>query len=283
MSRLVGVLVLAFTPCVAFGQPTPEHLTFEVATVKLSTGASVGPPNSDGGPGTRYPEWFGTDTTLRGLLVTAYGLVNQEGQVSGPAWIDSQKYAVEAKVAPGTTKAQFRQMLQNLLEERLQLVVHHESVSLPVYELVIAKSGSRLKESAPVPAGAQMPALRNIAKDRDGFPIVPSRGFVSSFGPGTKSHLTGRDQPISILTEILSGPNGVARTVIDKTGLTGKYDFTLSYDFQLAQPSSTAEASDPTLSIFDAVQQQLGLKLVSSKATFDRIIIDHAEKIPTPN
>jgi uncharacterized protein (TIGR03435 family) len=287
MRRRVGTLayLLTLTYSVAAGQVQDEHLTLEVASVKLSTGANVGPPNSNGGPGTKYPEWFGTDTTLRGLISMAYGLVNAEGQVSGPGWIDSQKYAVEAKVAPKTTKAQFQQMLQNLLAERFQLVVHHETTLLSVYELVVANNGSKLKESRTTAGDASSPSPLSRGafadSDRDGFPVLTSPGLISRFGPGTASHLTAREQPISNLVRMLSGTNAAARTVIDKTGLAGKYDFTLHYEFQMPGASVAGESSEPGL--FEAIQQQLGLKLVSAKASFDRVVIDHAEKMPTAN
>jgi uncharacterized protein (TIGR03435 family) len=287
MNRRIGVsaCLLALASCVAVGQPTDEHLTFEVASVKLSTGANVGPPNSNGGPGTRYPEWFGTDTNLRGLILMAYGLVSAEGQVSGPGWIDSQKYAVEAKVAPGTTKAHFQQMLQDLLAERFKLVIHHETAVLPVYELVVAKNGPKLKEPGTLFGDASPPSGRGgIAhSDQNGFPVLPGPGLISRFGPGATCHLVAREQPISNLVKMLGTPNAAGRTVIDKTGLPGKYDFTLYYDFQIPGGSVAGESSEAALSLFDAIQQQLGLKLVNAKAAFDRVVVDRAEKTPTEN
>jgi uncharacterized protein (TIGR03435 family) len=287
MIRRVGALalVLTLTLCEAVGQSTDERLTFEVASVKLSTGANVGPPNSNGGPGTRYPEWFGTATNLRGLIVLAYGLVSAEGQVSGPGWIDTQKYAVEAKVAAGTSKAQFQQMLQNLLAERFKLVVHHETTVLSVYELVVAKNGPKLKQSETITDGASPLSARVGGSDRDknGFPVLVGPGLTSAFGPGATCHLVAREQPISNLVRMLSTPNAAGRTVIDKTGLPGKYDFTLLYDFQMPGGSVVGDSSEPALSVFDAIQQQLGLKLVNAKATFDQVVVDHAEKTPTEN
>jgi uncharacterized protein (TIGR03435 family) len=156
-----------------------------------------------------------------------------------------------------------------------------------VYELVVANNGSKLKESRTIPGDAPSPSPSRRGaladSDRDGFPVLPSPGLVSRFGPGAACHLTAREQPISNLVRMLSGPNAAARTVIDETGLAGKYDFTLYYEFQVQGASVAGESSDPALSVFDAVQQQLGLKLVNAKASFDRVVIDHAEKIPTEN
>jgi uncharacterized protein (TIGR03435 family) len=261
-----------------------SHLTLDAASVKLSNGANVGPPNSNGGPGTRYPGWFGTVGTLRTLVSLAYELVNAEGQVSGPGWIDSQRYSVEARVARGITKAQFHQMLQNLLVERFQLVIHRETAVLPVYELVVAKNGPKLKESRTISGDVTLtsPAPRG-ARDNDGFPVVPGPGLIATYGPGPVCHLKAREQAISNLLPMLSGPNGAARTVIDKTGLVGKYDFTLYYAFDFPGASVAGEATELAPSLFEAVQQQLGLKLVNAKSSFDRVVIDHAEKIPTEN
>ena len=284
----VGVFasLITLVSWAAAGQSTEEQLTFEVASVKLSTGAPVGPPNSDGGPGTRYPEWFGTDTTLQGLIFRAYGLVSIEEQISGPGWIKSQKYAVEAKVAPGTTKAQFEQMLQNLLAERFHLVVHHETTSLSVYELVVTKNGPKLKAPTGAnPNDAPAPAQGVTAdRDQDGLPVLNGPGLISSFDRNLVCHLAAREQPMSNLARMLSNPNAANRTVIDKTGLTGKYDFTLSYDLPKPGNSVAGETGEPAaLSVFEALQQQLGLKLVSTKAPFDKVVVDSADKTPVQN
>jgi uncharacterized protein (TIGR03435 family) len=87
---------------------------------------------------------------------------------------------------------------------------------------------------------------------------------------------------MSTLAEYLGQPNATDRTVIDKTGLTGNYDFTLEYDWRPAR-SRAGIAGDPGLSIFDAVQQQLGLRLVDAKAAFDVVVVDRGEKIPSEN
>jgi uncharacterized protein (TIGR03435 family) len=254
---------------------------FEVASVKPSGPQCV--RMSDGGPGSHDPERFSyTSAHLRDLLFVAYGLIDYEQQISGPGWIDTEKYDLAVKIPPGTTKKQFQLMLQNLLADRFKLVVHHETKELPVYELVIGKSGPKLKESAGIPGEHAPPS---DYRDRDGFPILPagSPGFASGFGPGLHSHWTAHQQGMPALADRLSGRLATGRRVVDKTGLTGKYDFTLAYDMERAGDPPADADDGPLPSIFDAVQQQLGLKLVAGKAPFDVVVVDRAEKMPTEN
>jgi uncharacterized protein (TIGR03435 family) len=256
----------------------PAPAVFEVASVKPSGPKSV--RLEDGGPGSDDPERFSyTRARLGDLVYMAYGLKYEE-QISGPSWIEAEEYEydVAAKIPSKATKEQFREMLRNLLAERFQLKVHHETKQFPVFDLVIEKNGPKLKESVEELSAATPPSASARAdRDRDGFPILPAGrpGFVASYGPEPHSHWTAREQPISALAGFLSGQSATGRNVIDKTGLTGKYDFTLEYDFQIED--------NPGLSIFDAVRRQLGLRLVDSKALFDVIVVDYAEKVPTEN
>jgi uncharacterized protein (TIGR03435 family) len=262
----------------AQSQP-PARAEFEVASVKPSGPKSIG--GSDGGPGSNDPERFSfTRARLADLLYRAYGLKYDE-QISAPSWIGTEEYEydVAAKIPPKTTREQFREMLRNLLAERFRLKVHHETKQFPVFDLVIEKNGPKLKESVEEPSGGtpNSPAPSRPVRDRDGFPILPRGrpGFMASYGPGPHSKWTAHEQPTSALAAFLSRPMAAGRNVIDKTGLTGKYDFTLEYDFR--------PEDDFGLSIFDAVKRQLGLRLVDSKASFDVVVVDYAEKVPTEN
>jgi uncharacterized protein (TIGR03435 family) len=246
----------------AFAQQPDAIPEFEAVSIKLSNGADHGPPNSDGGPGTHYPEWFGANVTIRSLISRAYGLIDSQKQVSGPSWIDGQKFAIDARVPLGTTKQQFQKMLQKLTAERFGLVAHHEATALPVLELTVAKTGPKLNTSPPE---ADPP------------------GMTIHGGPGGVIRLKSRQQAIATLAMHLSSPieaGGAGRTVVDKTGLTGKYDFTLDYYVTTAAASAPVDSG---LGVFEALQQQLGLKLVEAKENVDRIVIDHVEKAPTAN
>ncbi len=258
-----------------------------------------------GGPGTPDPgriTW--TNATLKTLLTIAYDVKNY--QVNGPAWIDTERYDIVAKVPDGATKEQVNVMWQNLLKERFGMVLHHESKEFQVSELVVAKTGSKLKETAldpnapppPPPTGPPEPPKL----DKNGFPEMNGPGLRMMFqnGPnGAVGHMVARAQPISGLTSMLG--NQLNRPVVDKTGLTGKYDFNLEYTPDLsglpglpppppgfggpgpAPGAPPTEASAPGSNLAAAIEQQLGLRLVSSKAKLDVVVVDKAEKVPTEN
>jgi uncharacterized protein (TIGR03435 family) len=283
LATFVAILALR----AAFGQNPASNLTFDVVSLKPSTGAPIGAPNSDGGPGTRYPERFATNATLRGLVFRAFGLVDFQEQIAGPGWIDKDKFAIDAHMPPGTTKEQFQVMLQNLLAERFKLAVHHESIVLPVYQMVVAKGGIKIKESAP--AKADVPAPRPAGNDSDGFPALPPGrpGLSANYSVGSsgqqQSRWRAQQETMDVFARMLSAPPNAGRIVVDTTGLTGKYDFTFFFDIAQPGKSTTDVAESPTLSIFDALEQQLGLKLVDAKQSFDKIVIDHAERVPVEN
>ena len=288
--------IAVFACATAFGQAT-KSLTFEVASVRPSApvpptgGVYFGPAR--GGPGTPDPgqiTW--SYATMKAMLLTAYDAKNY--QMNGPAWMDTERYDTIAKVPAGTTMEQVRVMWQNLLAERFGLTVHHESKEFQVEELVIAKGGSKLKETSWDPAAPLPPGP---PQRKNGELISPGVVLTIFPGPSVKAHTVAMAQPISQLAAMLSGQRN--HPVLDKTGLTGKYDFTLDYAMNLSAlqlpppPPGQPEpgpagapgetASDPGPDLAAAVQQQLGLGLVAGKAKLDVIVIDHVEKIPTQN
>ena len=201
------------------------------------------------------------------------------------SWLDTERFDITAKVPPGFTIEEFQKMLQNLLVERFKLALHHETRTLPIFELVIAKNSLKMRESVEM-AEAGPSVGDPPAKDADGFPVLPAGrpGFMSFFGsaetPGL-SHWTARQQTMEALVRRLSLQPAAGRQVIDKTGLTGKYDFKLVYEMRLSGVPATDDTSAPLLE--DALEQQLGLKLVNSKAPFDFVIIDRGERVPPEN
>jgi bla regulator protein blaR1 len=288
-------LVIGMSPLIVAapqGQPGPA---FEVASVKPSApvppngGVYFGPPR--GGPGTPDPgliTW--SYSTLRALLMTAYDIKTY--QVSGPDWLNTERYDIVAKVPPGATKEQVNVMWQKLLAERFGVVLHHESKEFQVEELVVDKGGSKLKETAWDPASPLPPG----PPQRDNHGGLASPGQVNTISPrenGARVHTVAKAQPISQLTATFT--NVLNRPVLDKTGLAGKYDYTLDYviegfAFPLAPSgqgpgpaAAPGNAGEPGPDLAAAIQQQLGLKLVRSKAMLDVIVIDKAEKMPTPN
>jgi uncharacterized protein (TIGR03435 family) len=211
--------------------------------------------------------------------MTAYGV--KEYQVYGPAWVDTERYNILVKVPAGATKEQVNVMWLNLLAERFGLMLHHEPKEFQVDELVVGKNGAKLKETAVDPAEELDPGPPKY--DQNGGLAGP--GFVTTIMPNGQAHTMAKGQTLSRLLTLLGGQ--LHRPVLDKTGLTGKYDFSIDFKMDLralgAQPSAADTAPDPGPDLAAAVEQQLGLKLVSAKAKLDVLVIDKAEKVPTDN
>jgi bla regulator protein BlaR1 len=250
---------------------------YEVASIR---------PNKSGDNMTRMmikPDGLSaTGATLDMLIQNAYGV--RYFQISGsPGWFQSERYDIEAKMDSSAVEelrklsddqreAEMRRMLRSLLADRFQLKLHSDTKELPVYALVIAKNGPKLQAARP---GDTYP---NGFKGPDG-----GGGAGMMFMGGRGGPVRGQGIPISNLVHLLSQQLG--RAVLDKTGLTGKYDFTLQWTPDESQgppgpPGMDAAAPPDSLgpSIFTAIQEQLGLKLESQKGPVEILVIDHAEK-----
>jgi uncharacterized protein (TIGR03435 family) len=229
------------------------HRAFEVASVKRA------PPPAGGGINSSMrldPGRFTcTNVTLKKLMVESYGV--KDYQVSGPDWLGTELYDITATLPPGTTGDDVRLMIQALLTDRFKLALHRDSKELPVYALVVGKGGSKLQE------------------------VEFGRGSTS----GSPGKLTATRIAIRNLTEFLSRQTG--RPVLDMTGLTGFYNFTLNFTPEAAPSVPSPETPIPESavgpSLFSAVQEQLGLKLEPRKAPVEILVVDHAEKVPTEN
>ncbi len=230
---------------------------FEVASIK---------PSAPGGRGVRIQMAPGgrldvSNVTLKILIQQAYGV--KDFQISGgPGWINSDRYDVVAKADGDVGRAeQLRPLIQKLLADRFQLTIHRDTKELPVYALVVGKNGPKLKESASNGPGAQ---------------IRMGRGVIN-----------GQAMGMGMLASELSRPLG--RTVIDRTGLKGQYEIKLEWtpeDGPGHGPGDGPESAPPPdttgPSLFTALQEQLGLKLESSKGPVEIIVIDRVEK-PSEN
>jgi uncharacterized protein (TIGR03435 family) len=261
--------------------------SFEIASIKPNRSGDLRMMISSQ-PG-RYTV---TGVTTKLLLEQAYDV--KDFQISGgPNWVNSDRYDVDAKAEDSVVtelqklplnqrEEQQRAMIQSLLAERFKLEVSHTTKELPVYALVVAKTGPKLHEAK---TGDTYP---NGIKGPDGRPV--GGAGMMRMGPG---QLIGQGLPMASLAELLSQQLG--RTVMDKTGLKGNYDFTLQWtpdQRPAAMPvgpvggSSGADAVPPPdssgPSIFTALQEQLGLKLESTKGPVDIIVIDHIER-PSEN
>lgn len=208
-----------------------------------------------------------TNYTLQKLIRVAYGIKDDQ-ILGGPNWLNSLRYDVEArtdssavselqKLSSNQRKVVLDSMLQALLTDRFRLMLHREAKEVPVLALVIGESGLKLQRAIP---GDTYP---EGIKGEDDRPAGP--GTISE-QPGK---LVGQGIPISKLVEILSDEYHLSRTVLDKTGLTDNYDFTLQW---------TPGESQGESAIFTAIHEQLGLKLEPQKGSREILVIDDAEK-----
>jgi uncharacterized protein (TIGR03435 family) len=262
--------------CLALQAPA-----FEVASVKPAAARSVR-ASMRGGPGTDDPGQISfANVTLIHVLLRAYDVKTY--QVSGPDWLSSERYDIAAKIPPGTTKEQFNLMLQNLVAERFHLVLHHATKQFQGYELVAGKNGSKLKASESSGPDAPAPAAPPKT-DSNGFPQLDGPGLVMMEGlkgRAVVSFLTARSQPISTLVDMLS--REFRLPILDRTGLTGKFDFRLEFAPQAPGALVPATTGESGPNLLTAVREQLGLKLEPMKIPLEVLIIDHADKVPTEN
>jgi len=259
-------------PCAAsppLADACPAH-SFEVATIK---------------PSQQGPHKFfdivmtpvgmdASSASLTMLVAYAYGLRSAVDQVSGvPDWAKTDLFDVQAKMSAADIAevqklsyeegtARLKPMLQTLLAERFKLKVHSETKQVPVYELVVAKGGAKLKDAATDPN----PPLgkRADGKLATGIRFLKDTGIVQM---SLTSFVSFLSQPVA----------RIERPVLDKTGLIGSYYFTLNWSvYSNGAGSSPGPPEDSTVSIFGALQE-VGLKLRPATGPIDIIVIDHVE------
>jgi uncharacterized protein (TIGR03435 family) len=230
--------------------------------------------------------------SLQLLMQNAYTV--QSFQIVGaPAWINSEHYDIEAKAAGNPSRAELFLMLQSLLEDRFQLKFHRETRELPVYALAPARNGLKLPPPeegscvSPPPDAPPDWAGGRIAPPGRGQPSTVRCGSIRVMLEPSGARLQGGKIPMPELVRILSMVLG--HSVIDQTGLTDLFDVRLDFlpdettEALPAPPPGSAVASDSnTPSILAAVQEQLGLKLQSTKGPVEVLVIDRVER-PTSN
>ena len=251
-------------------------LTFDVASVR-----EIPPSNSRTFSGGFLPHSSQFRATLdtRSLLSIAYGV--DDFQVSGrPDWATDTMFDVQAKSDHSVDETlaklnkkdallEQQHMLQGMLAERFKLKVHWETKQGPVYELVVAKGGSKLH-----PAGSMPPTAEELKAFGDNkIPEINQRTYSRG------SEYFGHECSIEALDDYLRDDLG--RNVVDKTGLIGKYDFHLQFNEGV---SDEKRANNPNIwpALIDAIQDQLGLKLVPAKDPIQFLVIDHIE-MPSAN
>jgi len=260
-AALVGYAALAQQGIPPAPPAATKAPSFEVATIKAASradGAWRLQPTPNG--------YTGMDISLLKLVSEAYGVYDLKLITGGPPWIDHDKYDLEAKFdateipdAKNLTYRQRADMLQALLAERFGLKVHRENRAFPVYDLVIAKGGPKLRETKP----------EDVTQGVGGASCLirrSRRGYIQVQGCMPKD-----------LEDLLRFATG--RTVIDKTGITTRSDFELSWTPD-DTPADAPEASGQ--SIYTALQAQLGLKLVPATTPLSILVIDSASR-PSEN
>jgi uncharacterized protein (TIGR03435 family) len=240
---------IAFAAC-CFGQE------FEVVSIK--------PNNSMSGSSHSHSDQgmlTGINLSLRGLILRAYGI--RDYQLEGPDWLASEHFDIAAKFPESISSqglgrekylAAFESMMQKMLAERFALAVHRDQKAMGVYGLVVGKNGIRFKD-------------------------VPAGGPSSSDSQNT--HYTGTGVSMDNVAAFLS--SRMDMPVLNFTGLKGVYSLTLDWVPESRQAKDDASSLPAGPSLFDAVQDQLGLRLERRKAPVEILIVDHAEKTPISN
>ncbi len=293
MLRLPALVALIL--CVGVRETSPQGTPPPAqASVAFEVG-SIRPNRSDesrGGlrvqPGGRYT-W--TNTTLRSLIDLAYqreALYDRE-VVDGPAWIERDRFDVLAKAPEGVRLVDptgfpgpLLAMVRSLLADRFGLRVHNDVRERPAYALVTARSDRRPGARLRAVTDGCLEAMKAMSEGRPAA-VAPGRGPACTFG-GQPGEVLGNAVTLTMFAKFLSGQ--VQRPVFDRTGVTGSFDVDLSFAPDFVPARGSGPPSDPVAtdapSIFTALQEQLGLKLESTRAPVDVLVVDGAT-LPTPD
>jgi uncharacterized protein (TIGR03435 family) len=282
LHRLAVVLVLAGAGTTVLAQDPAPRLTFEVASVKRSPPASGGIRVMFGSR--EGDRWLAENATLRILLRNAYDVeYGMDGQiVGGPSWIDTDRFDIQATMAPGTSNTDMKSMVRTLLADRFQLRTHTERRELPVYVLVVARNDGRLG-----------PQMRPLKVDCDAVRAARARGEKPPADPAPTcttgmsirrtgiTELDSSGMTMAALIDNLSRAAG--RPVLDRTGLTGSFAVSLRFATDASSlsplggpPQGVSLEPVDAPSLTAAVQEQLGLRLESRREPVAVLVVDSA-------
>jgi uncharacterized protein (TIGR03435 family) len=284
-TALAALILIGSLRVSALGQSTPAGPTFEVASVKQNTSGDTN--------GMLRPSAGGridaVNMPLRQLIAFAYNLPPFR-LLGAPDWTSTARYDIVAKLPVDPASAtsgrdplqDVRDAVRALLIDRFRVVAHQETRELDIYALVLARAGGR--PSTAVKPSTVDCAAAALAARNGGAPPPPSASEPVFCGvrmsPG---RIQVGGMPLAMFAPGLSGQ--VGRVVIDRTGLDGNWDFELTFTpagVSADTPSNAASAVGDSPSIFTALQEQLGLKLESTKGPVDVTVIDRVER-PTPD
>lgn len=229
---------------------------FEAATVKPTPPDSREPLDIRFSPGGRLTV---TNQPLRSIVTFAYGV--QAWQISGaPGWLETDRYDISAKAEGDPGRDEMLAMFRSLIEDRFRMKLHRETKEGSIYELTVGKGGPKFQKAAELKEGERA----NVYTYRTGAPTAPAISLSRA----------GRSATMAMLASILQG--ALKRPVIDKTNLDGVFDFRVEY-------AADDSHLDEFPSLFTALQDQLGLKLESTKGPVETLVIDHVERAPADN
>ena len=271
-TAIQGAVLAVCVACLSFGQAVRA---FDVASVKLSqfnnlTGEGARKANLATTPGSLIIR----NMNLKSCVQWAYNL--KDYQVTGPDWINIQRYDINAKAADPVKDEELRKMLQTLLADRFKLVFHRETKELPVYVLTVARDGSKMKQSEGEGDSTFQP-VKGAGK------LAVSAGHTS----------------MQQFADILGDP--LQRPVVDETGLKGPFDFSIDLSRYLGMDMRPGPAREGEVrregeggrggpdmasvetAVVMALREQLGLQLTPKKAPIEMIVVEKAEKVPTEN
>ncbi len=271
------LLLAAATAVISlYGAPQEAQPTFDVASIKRDVSGEPG------GLFTCVPTCHLEKMTLKDVVILAYRL--RDFQITGgPDWIDSDRYDIDARAegSPSFSQEfvalQYRR-LQTLLRDRFNLTINRETKELPVYELTVAKGGPKLQQP------------KCVQREPGDFTVAPGKYCGLMMGSMASGRLQASGATLAFLANFLSST--LRRTVVDKTGITGEFDFQLTFtpdtpavpspDASGPRPTDCATAAELRPYIFAAMREQLGLKLESTKGPVEILVIDHVER-PSDN
>ena len=300
--------------------PTAKRLEFEVASVRqnksgdrqqssfsLDNGNLYSTVNKEDALVPNGGYFYATNVPLMRYIVFAYGLTGTQELAlrfnyfagvssSVPGWVNMERFDIKARVDGRPSKEQLRQMMRTLLADRFKLVVHKETREAPVFALVLSsvgKTGPALQthpanEACPtsaaiVPTPGSAPEPRPEKATGTNLPEVC--GVLAHLAPSVPGRVRfgGRDVTLDLLASSLPTQTGMAtvsRPVVDKTGLTGTFDFSLEWmpDMSGPQPdAATAQPEESGPTFGEAIREQLGFKLKPEKGSVEILVIDHVE------
>jgi uncharacterized protein (TIGR03435 family) len=286
---LAAISWMAWSVLAVTAQTSPKARSFEVASVKPA--APDGPAGRmdfldgsvqeqmhfRGGPGSKSPgriDYSGVTLTM--LLKRAYDV--KADQISGPGWLDTERYDIAAKLPRETNAEDLRWMLQELLTERFQIRLHRETKTLPVYLLTVAKNGPKLEPPEKLPEYKDDEERKTAMRMKATAALEAQTRRLRAGDSTTNRSFHLPSATTARFAEVLS--SHLDHPVKDKTQLDGLYAFTLNWLADGAKPRNDTPLSP---SIFAAVEEQLGLKLQGAKEQIEVLVIDKAEKSPVSN